>query len=321
VTAVSVQSWVLGLRRRERWQRAARLAAPWLLALGVLFGCGALLLRPRDGAAPSVPAQWLLVALLGVGALVVLVAAWPRRTPWRRLDDALGLGGMLETYVDPSASTDGPMRAWLERDLAASIPMLASGVGARRLVGVPVRPLRSLLVLLALLYLLGFVLPPLPDGVLPMGSGAMGGAAGAGPGGAPEPIVAQASPPDAQEEAPADPPAPESEPPPTTLPPEALIAAPETRDAVVVPSFVGDGAGTVQKSAVVDVESAPPAAGGSAAGPKRGGSGGGGEPEISTPEDPDFRRAAEQAMRSRHVPPAERAFVERWFRVERGGER
>lgn len=320
MTAVSVDSWVLGLRRRERWQRAARSAAPWLLALGVVFGCGELLTRAQGGSAPAVGAPWLSGALLGVGLAVVVAAAWPRRTPWRRLDAALGLDGRLETYVDPSASADSPMRAWLARDLAAAIPHPAPGGGARGLVGAPVRPVRSLLVLLALLYLLGLVLPPLPDGVLPIGAGAGGGSAGAGPSETPAPSEVQSPPSVEQVDAPPDPPAPESEPPPATLPPEALIAAPETRDAVVVPSFVGEGEGTMTKTAVVDVESAPPAAGGSAPGRTQVTSGGG-EPEVATPEAPDFRRAAEQAMRSRHVPPSERAFVERWFRVDSGGRR
>lgn len=324
VTATSVDRWILGVRRRQRWQRAARLAAPWLAALLVVWG-SAFVVTGALGAEPPAAVRILPFVCLGLAAVVVAVAVWPRRTPWRRIDETLGLGGRLETWVDASGPASEPMRGWLQRELTAAIPSAAAGERMRKLGWLPTRPLRSALVLLALLYLLGLVLPPLPDGVLPLGAGASGGGA-VGGGAEKEPateVVAAATPEVAESEVPrAAEPEPEPEPAPSSLPPETLIDAMATRDAIVVPSFVGEGEGTLTEVDVVDVQGGEGGSDGATrVGGRAQGVGDGGDPDPRLPDQPDFERAAERALRSRHVPPAERAFVRRWFEIERGGRR
>lgn len=325
MTAVSVDKWVRGLRRRQRWQRALRQAMPWLAAVLVAWASARLVFgsmeRERPAAADWLP--WLASLAAGV---VVCAAVWPRPTPWQRIDESLELGGKLETFVGRGGAACGPMHGWLERELAATMPAAAASGRLLRLGWLPVRPLRSSIVLLALLLLLGLILPPFPDGVLPLGAGGAGG----GQGGAGD--TADASPteveaPSTGDAAAVDGPSPAQEPPeaeapPASLPPQALMDAAETRDAVVVPSFVGEGEGTPTQSPVVDVEVAQGAQGSSAFRerpvPGRGASPA--EP-VGDPSDPEFVRAAEAAQRSRHVPPPERAFVRRWFQVGGGGGR
>lgn len=322
MTASSVDRWVLGVRRRQRWQRAARLAAPWLAALLVVWG-SALIVSGALGVELRSVVRAVSFVCLSLAAFVVAVALWPRRTPWRRIDEALELGGRLETWTEPSGDSSAPMRSWLERELAAAIPAAGAGPRLRKLGWVPTRPLRSLIALLALLLLLGLVLPPLPEGVLPLGAGAAGG--GGGTGGAEDELPAEVVETDVQEAAASEAPIapePEPEPAPSSLPPEALIDGMATRDAVVVPSFVDDGEGTLTEVEVVDVQGSEGNAGSVAQ--ASGGTqvaGDGAEPDAQALDEPEFERAAERALRSRHVPPAEQAFVRRWFEIERGGRR
>jgi hypothetical protein len=106
---------------------------------------------------------------------------------------------------------------------------------------------------------------------------------------------------------------PESGPPPE-LPPEALILDPPVQDEVVVPAFVGEGEGRKTTATAAGLDEARPDPGGPS------GAGSGRAPQAGPPEPPDptaaFERAAESALRSRHVPLEERAFVRRWFRAD-----
>ncbi|MGA0868810.1 MAG: hypothetical protein ACO3UM_07755 [Planctomycetota bacterium] len=322
MAAFSVDRWVRSVQRRERWQRAARRALPWIVAVLLAWGSAELLARASGDDRP-VDRVWLLAIAL-VGVSVVLGAALrPRATPWQEIDEALDLDGRLETWVTSRRDDSSAMRSWLQRDLASALPAASHDGRLGRLGWLPMRPLVSALALLLVLLFLGLILPPFPEGVLPLGGGS-------GTGGAPEKTEAASTPsaavvdtdgPDSPAPGGAEPPASEP-PPPPSLPPEALMAAAQTRDAVVVPSFVGEGPTTRAEVPVVDVDDGARPAGASGfqetQAPRSGGSSG---PEAGAPTDPEFIRAAEQAMRSRHVPLPEQAFVRRWFQPKVEGGR
>jgi hypothetical protein len=118
---------------------------------------------------------------------------------------------------------------------------------------------------------------------------------------APEPRPAQL--PEPEPENPAnEPPEPE--------PPAPLLELPEQRR-FVVPDFIGDGPTRKARVRAAEIEReggagrhAPPAQ-------QRGGD----QPSPTAPEPAaeSFERAAEAALQSRHVPPAERPMVRRFF--------
>ncbi|MCB9878378.1 MAG: hypothetical protein H6835_12335 [Planctomycetes bacterium] len=101
-------------------------------------------------------------------------------------------------------------------------------------------------------------------------------------------------------------------PPPPAPPPLAeapLLELPE-QQRFVVPEFIDDGPTRRARMRAAEIE----ADGGGAASPRAPRTGG----EQQAPEPPAareqrFEHAAEQALRSRHVPDAERAIVRRFF--------
>jgi len=285
---------------------------------------------------PPLAVRWLPALLALVGLRVVWAVfrhqLWrplPRRGrfPLLAVDRGLGLGDRLATWH--SLRGDDAMAEWLERDLAqelAAVPADAvRGLWGRRLK----RCLRwlPLILLLLLLKLLSPFLPGLRDrgGVAP---GSTELADGRGEGGAdtigdPEPSTSgktgDPTPPPAEGSKPV-PPRPEEPIPNLPGPPDAPkeleqnpIKPPRPIDEslgaqreFVVPAFVGEGETrrqAVQQALLEQGGAAPETPAGRGAG---------------LPEDPEARaaaleRAAEVAVRSRHVPPEEKPFVRQWF--------
>lgn len=264
----------------------------------------------------------LAVAALPALGLFAALRAVALRLDVAGLDERLGLEGWLRTHA--SGVGDPAARAWLADGLAARLRALPPERElGRRLARASRRPLRLVLVLAALLLLLrGLWLPALPEGVLPLAgrAAARGASGGTGTGETragtqTEPAASAAEPSEAAsnaggavtdsateaghgEEQPAD---------------RKSAAAPEPTlgplDAALVDSFL-----------VPRFEQ--PAAADPAADPAAGDAGSAGRaPEASAspaaPAPPsaamDFTRAAERALRSRHVPESEREVVRRWF--------
>jgi hypothetical protein len=96
------------------------------------------------------------------------------------------------------------------------------------------------------------------------------------------------------------PPDPEEIPPLIELPPDQRL---------VVPDFIGDG--PTRRARMHAAELEEQAAGSPAA--NNGSSAAAPNPDQPEASEPNFERAAEAAQRSRHVPPAERAMVRRFF--------
>tara|TARA_R110002096_G_scaffold88082_1_gene201971 strand:- start:645 stop:1862 length:1218 start_codon:yes stop_codon:yes gene_type:complete len=112
--------------------------------------------------------------------------------------------------------------------------------------------------------------------------------------------------PDQQPVAPAPPPqASEIPVDPSEVPP--LLELPEDQR-FVVPDFIGDG--PTRRARMHAAELEEQANSGST---QSGSAAQAADPETPKRPEPDFERAAEEAVRSRHVPPAERAMVRRFF--------
>lgn len=311
---------------------------------------GALLRSLLLVAGPAIIAAWLVpevrwpvaTALASFALATALLAAF--RT-WGVTDAALlrtgggfqapggldVLGDELATWLEwhRRARADVPMARWLGDDVAAKLPALTpvvaqigrSGLGRWRWL-VPV------VILLLLAWLLTEWLAPPWPGVLggkPTVDGppAAGGAgdSGAGSGGAvPSPGGnEQEEPRDPQQQPPPNatpPPAPpppqptESPEPPPPEPPAPLLDLP-AQQRFIVPEFVGDGPTRRVRMHAAELERA-----GSTAPGASGGSGAAGElPPPRSREE--FERAAETALRSRHVPAEERPMVRRYFELLR----
>lgn len=316
--ALGIASYVAGLRRRERLGRLLSiLTRDGLVVLIVLLGFE--LLRPTALVlAASIALLWLLLRLS--------VALLSSPAIWLEVDRSLGLGDELATWSSADiADRDSAMFAWLSRSLNQRLQALPlakvreiSRVGVGRL-----RYLLPFVVLLLLLRLLAPLLPPLPEGLLELPTAAGGGLGdGAGPGqqGATEPPEADPGP--AGVEPPEEIPEPadqaqEPEGPDQgdadEVPPEPIIEGVEKDESFLLPSFIGAG----------DSRPGQAPAGGlgdSAAGAGHGRVSGQADPADAADLQRQFERALERALRSRHVPAAERPFVRRYFQalMERG---
>ncbi len=223
------------------------------------------------------------------------------------------LGDELATWLERPVDA-APMRAWLGADVQHKLPQVSPGVyqrlGRRRHGRIAwLVPLLALLLLVAA-WLTNLLSPPWP--------GVLGGrqtepTAGDGKGDRPhrgqtarpgdgQPIAGPRPP---SQQPPPPSPSP-SEPPPTTEPPAPLLDLP-TQQRFVVPEFVGDGPTRRARMHAAEVEQG--SAGTTAAADGRG------EAVGVPPPSPreQFERAAERALASRHVPPAEQAIVRRFF--------
>ncbi len=311
-----VRGFVAGLEQ-EQSRRARRAAA---IALGLPIAAVLVLLlwlwSPRAAAIGG-----------GLAAVVVALRWWHvdvracRRRALQRLGDLRPrLADELMAFDETQGARRGHERmlAWLSADLARELTAIARPPAA-----VLPHPragrVRYLLPVVVVLLLLWLVLPPLPvPGV--NGSSAPSPTAAIAPGqdpgaGAGAPAAGGAPPPPVRSPLSPPPPSPEPEPPPADpVPPAApapLLDLPSA-PVVVVPEFTADGPSrrAMAQRALLGVDGEGGAAPGTAA------SGAG--PAVPPPPPPvaeQFARAAERAVRSRHVPDAERAVVRRFFEL------
>lgn len=298
-------------------------------------------------AVPTLALAWLLpdTALAVAAAALAMVGLAAMRGAWRgrSLADAalLQLGeadvgdGVAEGALDAAALArvgdelatwleaqrthrSSPMVDWLAHDVARQLPTLRPEAMQR----LGRRPLGALLWLLPLLLVLliawllavwleppwpgvlgGAAVPPPPSSAPGGGESSAGGGAGGG----------DKQPPPAAPRRPADepskpPPEPEPQPPPPPSEPPPLLELPE-QQRFLVPEFVGDGPTKRVRMRAAEVEEGPP--------PGQATAGQASQNAPPTPPPETFLRAAEEALRSRHVPPAEQAIVRRYFEALR----
>lgn len=318
--APGIERYVIGLRRRERLGKLLSIAAgDGLTALLVLLAVDALL--------PSLLPVFLVLASAWITLRLMVVMLGPL-TRMQAIGRSLGLRDDLATWSSADATTrESVMFGWLTRRLDLSLQALpiervraVSRVSLGRL-----RYLLPLVILLLLLRLLAPLLPPLPEGVveLPKAAGAGSGSRGGGDSGqaqgqgasAPRPAESEGlqqeeptQPAQEQQSDAQEPPREESE-----LPPEPLIEGVEQDRSFLMPGFVGAGESHPGQAPAGGLDQTAPQARGAR------------RPEqADKPADPlaaeQFERALERALRSRHVPAAERPFVRRYFEaLLRGG--
>jgi hypothetical protein len=211
--------------------------------------------------------------------------------------------------LGPTERGDAPMFDWLEQDLEGRIAKLP-----REQVAQVTKPrlgwARYLLPVILLLLLLQQFAPLPPRLPAPRGPAIGIGGGGAAPGGG--------SGRERQDRQPPPPARPDPEPPPQAPPradppqdpPKPLLQLPPA-DEIVLPEFVGDG--PTRRELAPLFELAPPARPSGAGAAAR-------DATPPAPGTPEFTRAHEQALRSRHVPDEERPFVRSYFeRLARRG--
>lgn len=249
---------------------------------------------------------------------------------WLEIDD-LQASAAAEASSDDRAS----MLRWLEQDVQQRLAphrKRAFAAVARPRLG-RWRWLLPVVLLLLLIWLVALWIAPPWSGVTgglanqpetgnDDGQGGSGSAGDSKPEGRPPPVGAKGEepqPPPEQEpgEQPGDQPepqpaAPTPEPEPNEAPTNPdevppLIDLPDDQR-FVVPEFIGDGPTRRARMHAAELEeqanagAAQPSSSAQAA-----------DPDQPKRPEPDFERAAEAALRSRHVPPAERAMVRRFF--------
>lgn len=311
---------------------------------------GAALRAALVTAAPALVLAWWLPSLrmalsFAVAAVlvpVVIVSAARAHLARRRMLVALG----QRLAASPAAATaHDELLTWLEFDARAAghaarpalLDWLEHDVAARltpderRQFAAASRPslgrfawLLPLVLVLLLAWLLAEWLAPPWSGVLggnppppPPGTSGGGGGGNQGDG---EPQSGDGEPQD-QPQQPEQSPPPEAAPPsppeqqsdsPQPPPPEPspLLELPE-QQRFVVPEFVDDGPTRRARMRAAEIEGN----GGAAAPPPSAPRNVGEQPapEQPAPREQQFERAAEQALRSRHVPESERAIVRRFF--------
>lgn len=320
---------LLAFARRVRWLlvRRAALDAGKLTALVLGVPLLALAWLLPQWWLPLAAAALLLIAIrASLAGAVVRARADHRLLAGLAGDDVASratftrLGDELATWLEVRGQArGGAMVDWLARDVAQQLPDLLPVVGraARRPLGRWLW-LLPLLVLLLLAWLLSAWLSPPWRGVLggglgppPPAQGAMGdqpapggGAAGRRPDDPQQAPRSQATPPTTP------PPAeePDSAPEAIPEPPAPLLDLPSQQQ-FLIPEFIGDGPTTRVRMHAAEVEQGAPNG-------ATGRSDGATEPP-SVPPAQRFERAAEQALQSRHVPPAEQAMVRRFFEALR----
>ncbi len=317
---------------RGRHERAAALDA----ALRVVLLVGPPAIGLAWLVAPwrwQVLAAWLLLAL--ANALVAAVRA-RSVTPARLLHGAgatLGcdraqvaeLGDELATWIELQGRAVSPaLLPWLTADVAARVPRLTAAnlapLGRRRFGDL--LWLLPVLLLLLLAWLVAEWLAPPWSGLLGGGGGqsqvAGDGAGGSGDqgqgAGAPQPQPSSPEPQPPSDRQPPTPPPPspqqeqpEPEPPVEPQPPPPLLELPQQQQ-FLLPEFVDEGPTRRMRMHAAELETgATPRA----QAQQRVDDAKTTTPPLPAPED--FQRAAEAALRDRHVPPAERPMVRRFF--------
>lgn len=319
---------LLQFAQQLRSQHARAGAAAAALRCGLPL---AVLLLVAAWVAPSVAIWWAAATAVTVG-----VAAWRGASRARSRADAallvLGdgeatgdaaalarVGDELATWLEAQRTQRAsPMVDWLAHDVIRQLPTLQPETMQR----LGRRPLGGLLWLLPLLlilliaWLLAVWLEPPWPGVLggasvppPPSSAAGGGNGASGPGGGSEPREQPPRPRDDRAPSDAPPPAePPAPPPPPPSEPPPLLELPE-QQRFLVPEFVGDGPTKRVRMRAAEVEDGPP--------PGQANTGQSTQEVPPAPPPQTFQRAAEEALRSRHVPPAEQAIVRRYFEALR----
>lgn len=228
------------------------------------------------------------------------------------------VGDELATWLEAQrANRSSPMLDWLARDVVRQLPTVRPEVMQR----LGRRPPGALLWLLPLLlvlliaWLLAQWLEPPWRGVLggasvppPPSSAPVGGNGASGLGGGSEPQEPPPRPRDDRQPSDVPPPPPAEPPAPPPSEPPPLLDLPERRE-LIVPEFVGDGPTKRVRMRVAEVEDGPP--------PGQANTGQSTQDAPPAPPPQTFQRAAEEALRSRHVPPAEQAIVRRYFEALR----
>lgn len=326
---------LLQFAQQLRSHHARASAAEAALRLGLPLG---VLLLAAAWVAPSLALGWAAAT-----ALLVAGAAWRGARRGRSRADAallvLGdgatssedgvpagdaaalarVGDELATWLEAQRThRASPMVDWLAHDVLRQLPTLRpeamQQLGRRPLGGL--LWLLPLLLILLIAWLLAVWLEPPWPGVLggasvppPPSSAAGGGDGASGPGGGSEP---QEQPPRPRDERrptdappPSEPPAP---PPPPPSEPPPLLELPEQQK-FLVPEFVGDGPTRRVRMRAAEVEDGPP--------PGQATTGQSTQEAPPAPPPQTFQRAAEEALRARHVPPAEQPIVRRYFEALR----
>ncbi|HEX6810920.1 MAG TPA: hypothetical protein VF384_04780 [Planctomycetota bacterium] len=289
--------------------------------------------------------RWIVVLALAAttlaGALLAGLRTWgvTDAALLRMTDDALPdqpgvdvLSDELATWLEchRRARADVPMARWLGEDVAAKLPALPrdviahvgrSGLGRRRW-------LLPVVILLLLAWWLCEWLAPPWAGVLGgratidvPSAGGSGPGPGSGAGGAPSPGGDAEPQPGDQPVEPPPRPSPPAVPPPSPSPdqkpepvepeqPAPLLDLP-AQQRFIVPEFVGDGPTRRVRMHAAELERAGQAPQGTSS---TSGAGGTLPPPASLEQ---FERAAEAALRSRHVPAEERPMVRRFFELLR----
>jgi hypothetical protein len=288
--------------RYRAWTFLLTLAGHALLAATVLLLVD---LLPASMRRPLWVPAWI-----AAGAWLVAVGLWSvlrLRVPLSRADRELGLQDRLLTWVGLDRQRRGLAAAqWLGEDLErrlAALPPARVQVLVRR----PLGALRYLVPVLVLLLLLRVFAPlqpprlPMPESSPPVATGPDPSRSGDAPAGEDR---QHAPPPPPQ----ADPPQSQPQPPRPNEPPRPILQLPP-RDEFTIPQFVGDGATRRELARLAELEAGAARAAG------RRGAAAGGVPEPPEAPAVGFQRAAEQALRARHVPLHERPFVQRYFEV------
>lgn len=229
------------------------------------------------------------------------------------------LGDELATWLEARPQAAAPMRRWLAQDVRRRLPALptttVAAIGRRRLGGLAwIVPI--VLLLLIAWFLANLLSPPWPGAVggrqdhpAPGSGDGGGGADGRGGGaGRSDQQPASEKPPSEKPDR-RDPPPPQANeaPTPKPEPPAPLLELPP-QERFVVPEFLGDGPTRRARMHAAEVEEGAPA--GAAAAQRAGEAP---QAEVPPPLPEQFARAAEAAVASRHVPPAEQPMVRRFF--------
>lgn len=308
--AVSVESFVRGLMLRHHLWQALEAVLLHVLGVGLLLlAAGAwlpFLLEPLSWAA----AGWVSFVVLRELLAVVLRR---RRLRVRDVDVGLEMQDMLTTLLSQRQQT--PAAAWLRRNV--STRLARAPVQQRRYLWW--RACRRAVVLVPLVVLvlwLGPLWNLLPLGLKPSGDSATAKGAGTGTGSghgtASQPASEQPDQPKQPKQPKEQPaggqqPGGDPQPPPRPAPPpKPLIEKLPIQKEFVVPTWIHEGPSTKARAPVVEQDQPGAQRPQPQPRPRTG-------PEAAEQQLREFQRAAERAQHARHVPPAERPFVRRYF--------
>lgn len=297
-----------------------------------------------DWAWPSIHPEALFIGLLWLGAVLV----WHLLNPGlslRSADGTLGLQDRLTTWWSRRSQSADDATRWLEEDLCSALEDLPKDKHGR----LWRRPMRRLLWVLPLLLLVWWIGPigqrffmASPTGVTEHAD--RGPHANEGnvadkkgtpdpnrkgdrgkkrkkpdpskPGKKPDGKSKESKKPPPEKPVPNKPdekPDPKGQKGQQNRPPRPILPIPGAEE-FVVPDFIGEGDGKKQKTRVAVIEEPETGGPGTGAKPETKGTKGDAKKPPPSKQTREYERAAEEALRSRHVPERERDFVKRYFR-------